>query len=175
MFTNLYEIWNNWGFEIAIGISILVILILALFRIGKEGTWSTTYDYIPPSKNIKKSKGETECRRVLKQIFKRDFPSIRPSFLCNQITGGRYNLEIDCYNEELRLGVEYNGVQHYKYVPFFHRNKEAFKNQQYRDELKRIKCRENGVVLIEVPYTVGFDNIELYLTKTLHALGYIKN
>ncbi|NQZ58906.1 MAG: carbohydrate-binding protein [Lentisphaeraceae bacterium] len=51
----------------------------------------------------------------------------------NPVTGGSHNLEIDCYNDELRIGVEYQGRQHYSFNPRFHKNKEAFRNQQYRD------------------------------------------
>ena len=65
----------------------------------------------------------------------------------NEVTGGSYNLEIDCYNHELRLGVEYDGAQHYKYNPYFHKNKEAFYNQKYRDKLKEYMCKENNIVL----------------------------
>ncbi len=36
-----------------------------------------------------------------------------------------FNLEIDCYSPKLKLGVEYNGAQHYKFIPHFHKNKEA--------------------------------------------------
>ena len=89
------------------------------------------------------------------------------SFLNNKITGGNYNLEIDCYNEELKLGVEYDGAQHHKYIPYFHKNKEAFYNQKYRDTLKEYMCKENGVILIRVPYTIKVENIESYLRKEL--------
>jgi hypothetical protein len=77
------------------------------------------------------------------------------------------NLELDCYNEELKIAVEYNGIQHYKYIPFFHKNKEAFQNQKYRDYMKREICEKNGIKLIEVPNTVKIENIESYLREKL--------
>lgn len=117
------------------------------------------------------SKGEIECRRCLETIFKAPFPKARPAFLRNPVTG--HCLEIDCYNPTLKLGVEYNGQQHYSYTSFFHRNVEAATNQKYRDELKRRLCSENGIVLIEVPYTVKIENIEPYLRKVLSKLKYV--
>ena len=120
----------------------------------------------------KESKGEKECRRVLETLFKRPFPNVRPNFLNNPVTGGDNNLELDCYNEELKLCCEASGRQHYEYVPFFHKNKEAFYNQKYRDEMKRMKCKENGVTLIEVPYTVKPEDIERYLIDELRKHGY---
>lgn len=122
----------------------------------------------PPHKsnNGKESAGEQECRRVLENIYKRPFNKIRPGFLRNYITE-RSNLEIDCYNDDLKLGVEYNGIQHYQYTPYFHTTKDAFYNQKYRDDMKKRLCKEQGVVLIEVPYTVRVHDIEPYLVREL--------
>ena len=55
--------------------------------------------------------------------------------------------------------------EHYKYTPFFHKNKEAFYNQKYRDELKRRMCKDNGIYLIEIPNTVKLEDIEHFLTN----------
>ena len=120
------------------------------------------------------SKGEAEARRVLREYFNRPngFTNARPNFLNNTVTGGTHNLEIDCWEPELRLGVEYNGRQHYDFIPYFHKNKEAFMNQKYRDELKRRMCRDNGVTLIEIPYTVANDKIKSYLVSRLRSNGY---
>jgi hypothetical protein len=117
------------------------------------------------------SKGEQECRRYLETLFQVPFPKARPSFLKNPITG--HCLEIDCFNESLRLGVEYNGQQHYSYKNFFHRTPEESMNQKYRDELKRRMCRDNKIALIEVSYTVKIKDIASYLAFHLEKLGYL--
>ena len=122
------------------------------------------------------SAGETECRRVLEEHFGKAFPKCRPDFLKNNVTStdiSTYNMELDCYNDDLKLAVEYNGRQHYNYVPHFHKNREAFYNQKYRDELKRIKCREHGVHLIEVPYTISVDKIKDYILEMLKSMRII--
>ena len=177
---NLFSIgdyWENYGFEILVLGSIIFLFLYALFRLGKKGTYSTSYPLIQ-SEEVKQkprprdSKGETICRQYLEKRFLKPFPKIRPNFLRNPVTGGNLNLELDCFNEELQLGVEYNGVQHYKFCPFFHRNKEAFLNQKYRDEMKRVKCRDAGVKLIEVPYTVPAHKIENYIENNLIELGF---
>jgi hypothetical protein len=164
-------------FELMVVFSIIIILILALFRIRKKGTWSDYY-YYPvdnqtkqlPKEPKKDSAGEIRARKYLEQVFNKPFPKSRPDFLLNQVTGAKYNLELDCFNPELRLAVEYNGSQHYNYIPFFHKNKEAFYNQKYRDELKRIRCKDLGIMLIEIPYTEK--NIENYLDSQLRLLGF---
>ena len=120
--------------------------------------------------NKTESKGEIECRKFLETIFQAPFPKARPDFLKNPVTGN--NLEIDCFNPILKLGVEYNGQQHYNYTSFFHRNVEASTNQKYRDELKRRMCQENDINLIEVPYTIKLNDIGPFLQLKLKQLGY---
>jgi len=178
MFDAIKDLWDNKGFEILVGLSISLILLLTLYHkiTGKKGTWSNDIPYYTTptkpqftvyQKDTKDSKGEIECRRVLHNWLKKPFFKDRPEFLKNNVTGGRFNLELDCYNEELGLAVEYNGAQHYKHIPYFHKNKEAFLNQKYRDDMKRRLCIDNGIVLIEVPYTVPINKIEGFL---LHHL-----
>ena len=183
MLNKLYNIWNDYGYTIVIVGSIIIILGLAIFRIGKKGSWSDSYIYDPfktkPKPEFtgqgrtKESSGERECRRVLQDIFKKPFNSSRPDFLKNPVTGNNFNLELDCYEPSLRLACEYNGQQHYKYVPYFHKNKEAFYNQKYRDELKERMCRDNNIHLISVPHTVKVNNIEEYIVRNLKIIGYV--
>ena len=180
MYKRLISIWSYYGFEIAVIASIIFMGICALYYYFNrdKGTWNSYVnmnDLKPTRKSRgppKESKGETECKRVLEKLFKRPFVKERPTFLHNPVTGGGNNLEIDCFNSQLGLGIEYQGSQHYNYIPFFHKNKEAFQNQKYRDEMKRVKCRDNGIVLIEVPYTVGVHEIENYLTRELRKHGF---
>lgn len=119
----------------------------------------------PPAAAPRESRGEARCRRYLETRFRgRRFRKERPKFLRNPVTGA--NLELDCYNAELGLAVEYNGRQHYEFTPAFHANREAFRNQQYRDNLKRDLCARAGVTLVSVPYTVV--DIEGYLEGHLN-------
>ena len=161
-----------------------VIIIAGIIQIStnNKGSWSKYFmleqhTKLPFKSQVQNkqtdSKGEIECRRVLENMFRRSFKKYRPDFLNNPVTGGSFNMELDCYNPELKLAVEYSGKQHYEYVPYFHKNKEAFLNQKYRDELKRRMCKDNMITLIEVPYTVKLQDIEDYLSKKLLKHGYI--
>lgn len=189
-FTKIKEIWSEWGFEIVLGLCIVFILIYALYRklTSKKGTWSTKVPIFPDSMRMKSrysfgtssrgkgkgrdSKGEVECRRVLEEVFQRPFDKARPDFLRNTVTEN-YNLELDCWNPELKLAVEYNGIQHYKFVPYFHKNnKEAFLNQKYRDDMKRRICKDEGICLIEVPYTVKIEDIKEYIVNECRKKGF---
>jgi hypothetical protein len=157
-------------------VGILVLHLLYRKLTNQAGTWdknmslSKIYSYNGPASTKTDSAGEVECRRYLETVFQAPFPKARPNFLRNPVTGN--NLEIDCFNEALKLGVEYNGRQHYAYASFFHRNVDAATNQKYRDELKRRMCRENGIVLIEVPYTIKLDDIGSFLNLRLRQWGF---
>lgn len=113
------------------------------------------------------NKSENECRRVLQNIFiGYKFPNVRPEFMENNKT--KRCLELDCYNEKLNLALEYNGKQHYKYVPIFHKgDRNAYKSQKERDELKKKICTLRNITLIVVPYTVPFKDIERYIVNSV--------
>ncbi len=97
------------------------------------------------------SKGEKECQEVMKTIYpKYEFKKVRPAFLKNPKT--KRNLELDLYNEDLKLAIEFNGQQHYEFVPRFHGNQKRYRDQIYRDDLKMKLCKKEGIYLIVVRY-----------------------
>lgn len=182
MLDRIKTFWNDYGLEFSAGISILLILILYIFNIffKEKGTYAQklydTYD-VPTTPRFQymqhtpnDSKLELQAKFILEDIFKRPFYKIRPDFLRNDVTG--HNLEIDLYNDELRLAVEVQGDQHYKFTPFFHKSNADFLNQRYRDEMKKDKCRKEGITLIEVPYKVG-KNIKSYIVQQLRLENFI--
>jgi hypothetical protein len=173
--------WNEYSIRL-LGIIFFLILSIAiiLFTLGKQKISLTNvihnFKSIPDKypqafvKNVKlrwtgPSKGETHCRSFLERTFNKKFPKCRPAFLRNPITNGHL-MELDCFNEELSLACEYQGEQHYRYVPYFHKNKEAFYNQKYRDQLKKELCEKNNIYLIRVPF---YENIDLFLKKEIDA------
>jgi len=187
------------GQMIIICIFVLIIVFVITKAKGIKGSWTPKNKLDPfihhsmslniPDENEIDSEGEQICRKFMRDtvgvLFKdkngnpEPFRKARPDFLRNPVTSGEggksFNLEIDCYSPKLKLGVEYNGAQHYKFIPHFHKNKEAFRNQQYRDELKRRMCNDNNVTLIEVPYTINKKDIPLFLFDKLKPLGYFNN
>lgn len=171
--------FSGHGWEILLIITVIGIIAVGIYRnfTGKQGTWTENLSVkqlreLVPGENNKattpvstESKGEQECRRVLQMLYRRPFTKQRPKWLNNSVTNN--NLELDCFNDELKLAVEYQGRQHYEFIPFFHKTKEHFRNGQYRDDMKRRLCRDNGVRLVEVPYTVKTEHIEEYLRRAL--------
>ena len=124
-------------------------------------------------KNIGASKkishGEQKCKDTLEELYPGyKFTSVRPDILKNPET--KHNLEIDCYNDDLKLGIEYQGQQHFRYIKYFHNSIEDFYSQLDRDMTKQRLCVENGITLIIVPYTVT--DIKGYL---IYILSRYKN
>jgi len=192
MIGSIYSYCKNQWFISVFGICLILIIVMCIYSYmtNKEGSWSNKqfFEYkIDIPRSVDKdtvavvgskpasvdSKGETECRRVLSKIFNKPFLKCRPDFLRNPVTGNSFNLEIDCFEESMKLGVEYQGRQHYEYIEFFHKNKEHFLNQKYRDNMKKTMCKENKITLIEVPYNIKVINIESYLRDELRKNGII--
>ncbi len=67
----------------------------------------------------------------------------RPDFLSR--------LEMDVYIEELKIGIEYQGIQHYKPIKHWG-GAEALQKVKNRDKLKAKLCKENSISLIYVHY-----------------------
>jgi hypothetical protein len=111
------------------------------------------------------SRGEKICQKTIEQIYGVPFLSIRPQWLKNPET--KCNLELDCYNDDLKLAVEYNGEQHYKWPNFTNQTYEQFINQIRRDQYKADVCEKMGVYLITVPYNISHDKISSFILSQL--------
>jgi very-short-patch-repair endonuclease len=102
-------------------------------------------------------------------MLRRKFPSIKPDWLINPKTGRR--MEIDCYCKEMRLGVEIDGEQHHRYIPYFHKKGYSeFEAMQERDMMKNVLIKKRGINLIRLPYTVPDNEIEMFLMKKLNEV-----
>ena len=121
--------------------------------------------------NTEKWKMEGLCRKILEKTFDKKFPSTRPNFLKNPSTG--YNLELDCFNSELKLALEYNGIQHYHYPNKFHKTRAEFDYQLEKDQLKSNLCKQNNITLITIPYTIKKSELISYITNELTKEDFI--
>lgn len=116
-------------------------------------------------------KYETYCRRVFEHLFGLKFDKHRPSWLINTKTNNR--LELDGFNEYESLAFEYDGKQHDKYVPFFHKTEDRFIAQQERDKIKKELCAANDITLINIPHTCNNkQTIDEHIINSLNNIGY---
>ena len=187
--------WNRNGWTIVIVFSFLILFILWISNAGKLEASSDTdiqnamnvmlgtnitsnFESTKTVMNEKQktkdsfiyeegaSKGENLCRKIMQELTGMKFYKVRPDFMRNPVTG--VFLELDCYNDTLKLAVEYNGAQHDKYNKFMHQGSmDKFRNQQYRDYIKKTLCQEHNVYLIVVPHTVKLKDLRPYLVEKL--------
>lgn len=104
---------------------------------------------------------EEECRKAFEDIFHLPFPR-KPRFLDKKY-------ELDGYCEELMIAFEYNGEQHYRRIPHWHRSLGAFRRQQDRDKKKVRLCTKLGIKLIIIPYYES-KNPKKFIQRALEAV-----
>ncbi|QKF93720.1 hypothetical protein QKU48_gp0262 [Fadolivirus algeromassiliense] len=127
--------------------------------------WEATYQSINKhwctecSKSI--SYNERLSRELLNKMFNKNFINIKPTWLINQETNKL--LEIDMYCDNLKLGFEYQGKQHYEFCKRFHKTHENFIKQQNRDKLKFTLCNNHGITLLYIPYYIKPNNLQKYI------------
>jgi len=116
------------------------------------------------------TEGESEriCRGYFERIFNAPFPKIKPEWLVNPET--HHRLELDGYNENIKIAFEFNGPQHYMYYPKFHKHFDDFIKQQEKDYFRQITCEENGVTLISVPYTLDYGEFQNFIKNEYERL-----
>lgn len=105
------------------------------------------------------SKGEKQVEEYLKE-------NLIPYKAQHTFNGCRYKkkLPFDFYLPTLNVAIEYDGIQHFEPVEVFG-GKESFELQVIKDNIKNIYCKDKGIKLIRIPYTV--DDIGEFLDEGL--------
>lgn len=106
-------------------------------------------------KALGKWKREEELYQLIRSLYKKYnvIYQYRPSFLYNDYTKGQQS--IDIYIEGLKIGIEYQGKQHYEAVSIFG-GEEGLKKTKERDEEKLRKCENNGIKILYIKYDEKF-------------------
>ena len=103
---------------------------------------------------------ETELFRLLESEF--DNLNVihhgKPSWLGKQ--------HVDIWFPEYKIGIEYQGKQHFEPIEFFG-GLESFNKNKLRDERKRNLFRENNAILIEVMKGYDIEGIYAQIKKII--------
>ena len=91
-----------------------------------------------------RSKGNEELIKMLREIF--------PGYLIKPEYHIGERLRLDAYIRELNTGCEFDGIQHFEYIPFFHETPEDLEEAQKRDRRKEELCREQGITFIRISF-----------------------
>lgn len=117
------------------------------------------------------SKGEKICKEYfnLKNIY------YMPQKEFDGLLGlGGGNLSYDFYIPKHNLLIEYQGEQHEKYIPGFHKSKKDFEKQVKHDKRKKNYAEQNKYNFLEIWYW-EFDRIEEILTNYFSNLDNFNN
>lgn len=111
------------------------------------------------------SRGEHCIENILN---KNNIKFIREYILPNQNNKFRY----DFYLPDINIIIEFHGIQHYKYVPFFHNNDpEKFSRQKLTDCIKKDIAKTLNIPLIEFNYKqlthLSIENFELLVSEKI--------
>lgn len=119
---------------------------------------------------IKTSKGEQK----LINLFHRGGIQFEREVIFDDLTGKKkipLRFDFGLYkNGRLICLVEFDGRQHYEYIPYFHKNISGFKRQQEWDRRKNKYCLMHNIPLIRIPY---WDLENLTLKKVLFTPDYV--
>lgn len=128
-----------------------------------------------------KSKGERKIKEHLInnnwiKIIQEEFDSLLDRYnnkyfipqkeFLNLLGVGGKNLSYDFYIPRLNLLIEFQGMQHEKFVKGMHKSKKDFEKQLEHDRRKREYAEKNNIKLLEIWY-YNFDKIEEILQKEL--------
>lgn len=120
-----------------------------IWKCAEGHIWEDKYDHIRNGRWCPRCNNrlfnENKVKFIFEHIFNKNFPKNR------KVLGDEY--EIDGYNEELKIGFEYQGEQHYKFIDFFHGSEEGFKKSVDDDALKLKLAKEKNIILVVIPYT----------------------
>lgn len=88
------------------------------------------------------------------------------------LDGCRYKrpLRFDFYLDDLNAVIEFDGLQHFQYVPSWsHGNPNYLAEVQQRDAIKDAYCAEHHIRMIRIPYT-QIDSVGDILSKNLQGV-----
>ena len=102
-------------------------------------------ELISTGKASGKWKSEQQLYVVVKKKYKDAIYQYHAEWLGQQ--------SLDIYIPSLKIGIEYQGIQHYRPVDFFGGD-DNFQQQKERDLRKKILCNEKGVKLFEWKYDI---------------------
>lgn len=91
-------------------------------------------------------------RNIIEYLTDIKFTKIRPLWLLSK-NGKR--MQIDGFNQQHNLAFQYQGIQHFQYHRYFHRNNiNNFIYSQERDQLKRQILKNKQIILLQPDYTI---------------------
>lgn len=110
------------------------------------------FEYQWKKQNEKAQGSVSELHKNVRDILKTSFPIL--SFMEEvpiMVLKNRW-LYFDFYIPLFNTAIEVHGEQHYKYVPYFHKDIHSYMQYRKNDMLKVDFCKINNIEIIELKY-----------------------
>lgn len=122
------------------------------------GSFNNMYLEVFPDKNIKYFKQEQFfINKIAEWLNEQPILQCKFEWLTNPSTNKQF--VIDAYFPKYNLAIEYNGIQHYKFQPYFHKTQEQFKYKQSIENTKLNLIKAKGINLIVIKYNESIDEV----------------
>lgn len=116
------------------------------------------YNSLLNKSDFKKTKWKSEYNLFL--LIKSYFSDAIFQYKCKELE----NQSLDIYIPSLKIGFEYQGIQHFESNDYFG-GEEGFKHRIQLDQRKKEICKKDNIILIEWIYTdeINKFNLDSYL------------
>lgn len=94
-----------------------------------------------------KSKYHQKAYEIIKTLY-----PLYPVYEETKLCGTKNDLYLDMFIPSLGIGIEVQGEQHYKFIPYFHQNISGYSRAKARDQEKALWCEINDITLVELIY-----------------------
>ena len=141
---------------------------------GKGHIWEVNYNSLKNGSwcpDCKQSLSEKIFRIVMEKVFNCPFKSCWPKWLKNQ---NGHKLQIDGYNEELKIGFEYQGIQHFINTLYFHRTEEGFERRKSNDLAKKKILKNKNIFMLYPIYKLKKENYLSFIYSKIKNTKYEK-
>jgi hypothetical protein len=151
---------------------VLIILIIVIVYVWKSRAIIITgsADFVKDLGKHPRTKSEASIIKYFEEITGHKFPTVVPKWLAWK---GKH-LELDGYNDKLKIAVEFSGPLHTKWYP----DKEPYDKyftRIVRDIVKKKLCKRKGVKLIVIDVTLPPQHWRDYIKSRLYDIGYLKD
>ncbi len=96
--------------------------------------------------------------------------NLRPNWLYNPKTGRR--LELDRFYPDQKLAIEFDGIQHRRYIEGIHKDFQAAVDAQARDMTKIEQCKSRGIRLFKIDiFDLAQSRFEPFIKSLMREYG----
>ena len=89
---------------------------------------------------------------ISKYVDTKDIQRQHRLYIFDEICNINRTVFVDFYIKSLNLIIEYDGEQHFKFLPHFHGSEDRYINQVNRDKCLNEYCKSNSIKLLRISY-----------------------